>query len=364
MSQAVEPSNAPETPALKFSRYRGLRGISVSALPSTGSNFTNTIEDVPRTRSRGNPSATPAAPAPANSVVRSMSRYRQRAGSVSVDNNATPKITAPQQWEQSATPPVPTIPSTLKNDRNAQANFSFPWMEGSAAPIDQTRSSSPPTSQHHRQLRHTERVTRDLNRKASDHGSCPPNERDQRRMTGRDDRDRGGRRQDDEATVKYAERVARSQEEAERKLAKSKKKSLERLHVSLANGPQPDLRSPKTRSPVVEKFVALTRRRKSKDGLSPTSSTAGSIAGSLDYGSGHVEPPEVPKLPIGIEVGGRGIVPQTDAPVSAVNHGDRVSRVAVSHPAQHMLTTPRSSQSAVDTILLYCLSRRTQHLST
>lgn len=255
-----------------------------------------------------------------------MSRYRKRVGSVSVDNNATSKIAAPQHWEQSPMPPVPAIPATLKHDGYGLANSPFPREMGDASPIDQT--PTPFSSQHHRQLRHSERGTRNLNHQASDHESHPNEEREQRRMAERDNCE--SRRQVEEDAATYTERVSRSEQETDRKPVTPKRKTPEILQVSLANGQQFELRSPKARSPVVEKFVALTRRRKSKEGLSPTSSTAGSTAGSLDhaygYGHGQVEPPEVPKLPIGIEVGGRGIVPQIDAPVSAVNHGDRVSR--------------------------------------
>lgn len=143
-----------------------------------------------------------------------------------------------------------------------------------------------------------------------------------RTMAERSDRDRQFWEQQD--AVKHIREAARQEAETDRILAEQKMRDLERLQLQLANGREPAGRT-KPRSPVIEKFVMLTRGRKSKDGLSPGRSPTSSSAGSVDYIHSTMDLPEVPKIPTGIEVGGKGIVPQTDAPMSAVNAGDRVS---------------------------------------
>lgn len=180
----------------------------------------------------------------------------------------------------------------------------------------------------------------------SDHQSQPSTASDEsqsKRTTEGDDQARRLREEDEAA--RRAELIARQEREL---LAQHKKKDLERLQIELANSSQPTIRSHKPRSPVVEKFVNLARRKKSKEGLSPTFPTVGSLATSIGNLS-RTHLPEVPKMPVGIEVGGKGIVPQKDAPVSAVNAGDRVSG-RLSPPSFINTDLPRRlSRSAADT---------------
>lgn len=137
---------------------------------------------------------------------------------------------------------------------------------------------------------------------------------------GSDDRSQRLREQREDA-LRYAREMAHNDAVNDHLIAEQKKKDLERLRIQLANSPESPRRSSKPRSPVLEKFVALTKGRKSKDSVSPSMSPASSSSGSMDNNYAFTE---LPKPPKGIMPGGRGIVPQMDAPISAVNAGDRV----------------------------------------
>ncbi|KAF7524143.1 hypothetical protein G7054_g11526 [Neopestalotiopsis clavispora] len=359
MSRPEEPSGGSATQAPKFSRYRSIRAKSVStgsssassipSLPPHGHANANTAQHVSRVQSREQePPLGVAAPAPANSIARSMSRYRRRGASVSVpDDNATSKIAAPQECAQPSWPPVPAIPSTVRpshDDREDNLLFSQAAQDGEP-PIHQDDFPLPPSSRRDRQLRHSERATTDLARQAKDLQDRTHHDSSQRRkMSQRDDSER--RWADDRAPSRHAEQPMRNEGGAERPSTRQRKKTLENIETSMANRHHTPLKS---KSPVVEKFVALTKRRKSKEGLSPTSSTAGSVAGSLDFGNSQTDLPEVPKLPVGIEAGGKGIVPQKDAPVSASNHGDRIVSVRCGHQTFVLPITPETTP--VDVVL-------------
>lgn len=359
MSRPEEPSDGSAAQAPKFSRYRSLRAKSVSTVPNTAAasqpHHANTAQHVSRAQSRAEePPLGAAAPAPTNSVARSMSRYRRRGASVSVPDNATSKIASPQECAQPSFPPVPAIPSTLKtrsshNDHDDHDDFLFSQAQDGGLSIRQDLFPLPPSSRRDRQLRHSERSATDPGRQVKDLQDRPKDSSERRRMAGRDDRDRQWL--DDRDPVAPPEPASRHDGETDRALlARQRKKTLENIETSLANKQQPPARTQKaTKSPVVEKFVALTKRRKSKEGLSPTSSTAGSIAGSVDFGNSHTDLPEVPKLPHGIEAGGKGgIVPQKDAPVSASNHGDRVSWTL------YTLDDRKCTDSVVQIVSVHC----------
>ena len=166
-----------------------------------------------------------------------------------------------------------------------------------------------------------------------------------------------------------------AEEEANRvRLEEQKRKDLERLQAQLAasnqpkkqaqpqkqpqavlspSQPQPPLKSPPlTKTPVIEKFTFLTKGRKHNHhnnsnarnnmrsdqlspGLSPDypptiSSAGGSTSDVSNRAVAAAEKKHAPvrsvTAPVGIEAGGKGIVPQTDAPASAINSGDQVSK--------------------------------------
>jgi hypothetical protein len=123
-----------------------------------------------------------------------------------------------------------------------------------------------------------------------------------------------------------AEAEAKAEAEREEKNAKllgeQKRKDLERLQAELdAASPAPAL----VASPAKEKFGFLRKRAATK--ASPRSSESSS-GPSLSQTKSN-EPPRR------IEQGGGGIVPQTDAPISASNAGERVSVLDLHNPYSH-----------------------------
>lgn len=252
-----------------------------------------------------------------SAIARSMSRYRRRTSSVTVDVDATQKINSdpPTPREPPSVPPVPTIPRQLRTANTSQK-------EGGAP-------ATLPDSSPRQQLRHIDTTRRHTLRRSmadSYHQSRPSTAKSAkseesawRRLTSRDGRrNRVNSEEDDEAT---RQEIARLEAENRRLLVEQKKRDLQRLELQLANSQKTtaQAQSHKPRSPVIEKFVSLTRGRRNRDGLSPGLSPASSTA--------SIEP--IRTFPTGIEPGGRGIVPQTDAPHSAINAGDRVSRTCI-----------------------------------
>ncbi|KAI0893353.1 hypothetical protein F4806DRAFT_476693 [Annulohypoxylon nitens] len=280
-------------------------------------------------------------PSSSNTIARSMSRYRRRAGSVTVNVDATQKINSdpPPPWEPPNRPPVPTIPSRLRT-------ASITQKESDTHP-PAASSNSPPRSQ----LRHTDSTQRHTSRRSmADHShqsrpstaksvkSARSEESAWRRLASRDGRrNRLNSEEDDETARKE---IARLEAENHRLLIEQKKKDLARLEVELANSHRTSTQSQplKPKSPVIEKFVMLTKGRRNKDvlspGLSPTSSNI------------SIEPAKVSSTYI--EPGGRGIVPQTDAPHSAINAGER--NVAVRYK-QHTLSLEITPETTTDDII-------------
>ncbi|KAI1771928.1 hypothetical protein F4818DRAFT_195466 [Hypoxylon cercidicola] len=277
--------------------------------------------------------------APSSSAIaRSMSRYRRRtSSSVTVDVDATQKINSdpPPPWEPPSVPPVPTIPRRLRNANTSQK-------EGNAP------TTSPDSSPRH-QLRHTDSTRRHTLRQSmadSYHQSRPSTAKSAkseesawRRLASRDGRrNRVNSEEDDDATRRE---IARLEAENRRLLVGQKNKDLQRLELQLSINQKPTtpFQSHKPRSPVIEKFVSLTKGRRNRDGLSsglsPTSSNV------------SIEPARA--FPTGIEPGGRGIVPQTDAPHSAINAGDR--DVAVRY-RQHILSLEVTPETTADDIII------------
>lgn len=158
------------------------------------------------------------------------------------------------------------------------------------------------------------------------------NQQRQRKMIDLTER-RSKLREEQEGTAKgNDEAAARREAETNPILAEQKKKDLERLQMQLANSHQATVQAHKAKSPVIEKFAFLSKVRKHKNDLSPglspglSPTTPSSATASISEFSQRTATMESTRtIPTGIEAGGRGIVPQTDAPASAINSGDRVS---------------------------------------
>ncbi|KAI2615862.1 hypothetical protein GGR54DRAFT_611355 [Hypoxylon sp. NC1633] len=269
-------------------------------------------------------------------IARSMSRYRRRTSSVTVDVDATQKINSdpPSPWEPPKVPPVPTIPPQLRTTSITQ--------KGDGTPAD--LESSPPRHQ----LRHTDIARRHTLRRSmaeqyqsrpSTAKSAKSEESSWRRLASRDGRRNRLNSGEEDETAKRE--MARLEAENHRLLSEQKKKDLERLEMKLGNNHKAAIQaqSHKSRSPVIEKFALLARGRRSKDSFSPGFSPASSTT-SINHAK---------TFSTGIEAGGRGIVPQTDAPHSAINAGDR--NVAVRYK-QHTFSVEVTPDTTTDDILI------------
>ncbi|KAI1753635.1 hypothetical protein F4782DRAFT_497095 [Xylaria castorea] len=292
------------------SRYRSLRKQTISAPGSPNAT---------RTASGNRDSDQQHGNAAGSSISRSMSRYRRRAASVTADTDN--HVTQTMNSGLDNAPPVPAIPPSLK-----------PAMTGG-------HDEHMVESSAQRQLRHTETQRRTIGQ-TTDEGdnhskvTCDSN-RGQKIMSGRSIQN-----------GPLAPRDVSWEEERERLLEEQKRKDLQRLEEELESSRRAKAQSHKIRSPVVEKFMALAKGNKnSNDGMSPASPMATSARSSAPRRSDR-EP--VKTLPAHIEPGGKGIVPQKDAPTSAINAGGRNVAVRYRHHTFSLPITPETT--AVDII--------------
>ena len=131
---------------------------------------------------------------------------------------------------------------------------------------------------------------------------------------------------EDEAAI-YADEVARLEAETDRIIAEQKKLDLARLEASLKTPPKAATR-PRPKHLILDKLPFLSRGRRSNGPSSPpgTPITPATTVFSVEYSrDGSHEDALTPGAMSFIEQGGGGIVPQTDAPASAINGGERVS---------------------------------------
>ncbi|RYP64790.1 hypothetical protein DL769_006535 [Monosporascus sp. CRB-8-3] len=346
-----------QTQSAKVSRYRSLRGRSISTSADAvgrsviGSNGNSSSDSAVRGPAEGDGQQPPTDVASGNSISRSMSRYRRRANSVSVNVDATqrrfngdPPPPPAHDSNPPTVPPVPAIPGALRRRSGNRVSTTREQKEQEEDDdrcrrhADAKPALDPPPSppSRRRQLRHTSDANSrgdlcPLRRRMTDHQSRPNTASDEpqqlRRMTtDRDQRHERLREEQNEA-ARRAEDVARLQAETNRILAEQKRKDLERLEVQLAKSQQAAAQAHKQRSPVIEKFALLTKGRKHKNDLSPGWSPTSSACRSVsEFSCQRVNNEPIRAAPTGIEVGGKGIVPQTDAPASAINSGDRTSK--------------------------------------
>lgn len=111
-----------------------------------------------------------------------------------------------------------------------------------------------------------------------------------------------------------------SDEETERILAEQKRKDLERLEATLDAAAIEPVKSP------LQKFGFFSSKRRATTTIKPPPSILDNVA-SIQRAIGDGPPRnEAPVInPVGIQQGGGGVVPQTDAPISASNAPERVS---------------------------------------
>ncbi|KAH9904687.1 hypothetical protein F4778DRAFT_779873 [Xylariomycetidae sp. FL2044] len=383
-----DTSSQPAAP--KFSRYRSLRGKSVSTIPNTVTvTASSSISGSDNSSRRSSSNAemmhnqNPHQPsrsgqlqeaASGNSIARSMSRYRRRANSVSVNRDVTPKIDSDPPhpcYHEPSVPPVPAIPCLPLNTASASPAekeiqghdaddaYGFPPLDrppppppslppplpAAAAAIATTTAAPAPAPASRHQVRHSDTTTRPHHRRNMEsHWGRPSTASDESRGRRRTDREEQRRKPgSQEQAARHAEEAARLEAERDRIIKEQKRNDLRRLEAELANTQKAVFHAPKPRSPVLEKFAMLTKSRKSKDTLSPGLSSTSSAAGSVvDFGRTLSHEPPRP-VPAHIEPGGRGIVPQTDAPSSAINAGDRTVAVRCRHHTFDLEVTPETT---------------------
>ncbi|KAI0205126.1 hypothetical protein F4808DRAFT_273841 [Astrocystis sublimbata] len=284
------------------SRYRSLRQ-TISA-PSPDNNPRTTNGNHTPDQRHGNSIA--------SSLSRSMSRYRRRAASVTadMDNHAAAKSGLDNA------PPVPAIPLSIKrawtagpNEDTVKSAAQFRRTEAqqrNARPATDDRDTSP------RGAYGSNRGQPVMPKQSMQNGPPPPPPLD-----------------------------VSSEEERKRLLEEQKKKDLQRLEAELESCQRVKTQVHKVRSPVVEKFVALAMGSKgSKDGLlSPAPPITTSARSNTRARSQEPANPLLAR----IEPGGRGVVPQTDAPTSAINAGDRNVAVRYRHHTFSLHVTPETT---------------------
>ncbi|KAI1214697.1 uncharacterized protein F4807DRAFT_404302 [Annulohypoxylon truncatum] len=275
-----------------------------------------------------------------STIARSMSRYRRRVGSVAVNLDTTQKINSdpPHPWELPNRPPVPTIPSQLRTASMTQKETDAPAAESNSSPRSQPRHSDS-TQRHTSRRSMADHYHQSRPSTAKSTKSAKSEESAWKRLASRDGRRRRLNSEEEDEAAKRE--IARLEAENHRLLIEQKKKDLARLEVELANNNRTSTQSQplKPKSPVIEKFVMLTKGRRNKDGLSPgLSPTSSNIS---------IEPAKASSAYI--EPGGRGVVPQTDAPHSAINAGDR--NVAVRYK-QHTLSLEVTPETTADDIII------------
>lgn len=292
----------------KLSRYRTLRGKSISETRTTavGSSPKEQVEHS------------------TTSIFKSASRYRKRSKTVGSGDDVAQVVGPP--------PPVPTVPPLPSLPlAQTQPNIWSRAAEGRGTKVQPNSGSV-----QHDENRQVTRAAASRMQVASavsiatgaaSPPDCPIEEsREQRSHQPSEEAER--RHRDAIEAARWANEVARLEAETDRILAEQKRKDLARLQAELDAAAllqqQAGLHAGvthKLRSPVLEKFIFLTRGRRSNAAtLSPTSSTCASVDFSR---ATSLEPNLLPRD--FIEPGGRVIVPQTDAPMSASNSAERVS---------------------------------------
>ncbi|KAL2062740.1 hypothetical protein VTL71DRAFT_5812 [Oculimacula yallundae] len=132
-------------------------------------------------------------------------------------------------------------------------------------------------------------------------------------------------------------------EEPEKLLAEQKRKDLERLEAELAAAPPPSV---PVVSPKREKFSFFSRKRAPTRTTPPTTAGSGSGSHSISMSMSKTrsnEPSRSTDISRGIAQGGGGIVPQTDAPISASNAGERRVLIRCKQSSINLPITPETT---------------------
>lgn len=145
------------------------------------------------------------------------------------------------------------------------------------------------------------------------------------------------KRGDREEAARWASEVARLEAETDRILAEQKKRDLARLQAQLATVPSP---KPKAKRPILDKltFLRSPRPNAPNQPTTPKSAPAKILAFTWSPATPPADRTPSPESMSMIEPGGKGIVPQTDAPASASNGGERVRTLDQSNVEGHQIS--------------------------
>ncbi|KAI9760664.1 MAG: hypothetical protein M4579_001528 [Chaenotheca gracillima] len=292
----------------KFSRYRSVR--NASAKPSSSS---------------------PEPPtSPQNdSIARSMSRYRRGARPATAPHPPPPAISSPQvraiQDQPVQSPPGSRIVSASRDRIRSSSH----------APVSKTQPAPDPFSDEPPRVRrreHQEKVTNADRNVSSNQDTAP-------RETRRDKED-SARRKEEQRGLRQRQQEDR---EFEERLQKIKQQELERLERELDAAQPFPMPEPKPKS----RFGFFSRRKQSK----PLSQ----IAPRQDERKASSKAPS--DAPRGIEPGGGGIVPGTDAPISAVNAGERRVKIKCNDAFINLPVLPETTSSDLIYSTTNCLNQ-------
>ncbi|EKD13413.1 uncharacterized protein L3040_002728 [Drepanopeziza brunnea f. sp. 'multigermtubi'] len=297
-----------KAPPQKYSRYRSVRqAVKPEPEPQPVLSASNPNND--------------------GSHMNSLARYR--------------RATVPANADQIAglpTPPVPSLPALPRAQQTAKLSETRNLERRVTEPVRNTQAeelfSNGGRSGLQRRETEDERRKRKFREREDQNRRVEREKEEQRRLR--------QQQKDDEG------RLYREEEEAaERVLAEQKRKDLERLEAEL------DAASPVTRpltSPMREKLPFFSRKRDAPRPRAPTTSSSGSGSNSMSKtrsnGDGPPRPVEATRsteMLRGIEQGGGGIVPQTDAPISASNAGERWVNVRCKQSSIALPVTPETT---------------------
>lgn len=279
------------TPIPKFSRYRSVRQGAVAASKTT-------VPPPP-------PPPPPEQKEKDELVTRSMSMSRYRPRTVSKPGQVanapippTPKI--PQSYDQSMT--SSERPKGVGADKQSET--------GRAAQALNQRKSRLPQNERSPAVQEQLRESESERKRGQAKEALAREEQAYRRRKEREEQERIAQI---EKAAQEAEQARLADEETARLLAEQKRKDLERLQAEL-DAAVPD--SSQVTSPK-EKFGLFRKRAGTKTSQPASSGTASRLSSISRAKSDETSQ--------GIEQGGGGIVPNVDAPISAVNAGERVS---------------------------------------
>lgn len=276
-----------QSPPAPISRYRSLRGKSVS---SPRRNNQNKAFDIYRDSSPDD-EGSDASPTRHRSYSASTRGTAQKANAAKGNTGRRHKQTG-----QTPVPPLPTLRSPLN-------------------PKPVNLSSPNPSDRLDLQASKSASFTRP---------STPEPQRLRDESTSAETEEEAQKRKDREEAARWADEVARLEAETDRILAEQKKRDLARLQEQLAAAPSPKA---KPKRLILDKLTFLRSPRPNAPShpTTPKSAPAKILAFTWSPATAAVDRSPSPDSMSMIEPGGKGIVPQLDAPASASNGGERVS---------------------------------------